>query len=117
MLRWNAAPANRAAIGSHSCPANIDLLKGPDTGIECSMNVGARVSLLRSRARAADYCWGSRGSISTESVRVSRKQPWTPHDQAPTPRKGCPRLGDLEFEACSLQHRVGSELGIRLQPW
>jgi hypothetical protein len=32
---------------SASCPANIDLLKGPGTGIECSMNVGARVSLLK----------------------------------------------------------------------
>jgi hypothetical protein len=40
-------PANRAPIVSASCPANIDLLKGPGTGIECSMNVGARVSLLK----------------------------------------------------------------------
>ena len=40
-------PANRAAIVSASCPANIHLPRPPGTGIGWSINVGARVSLLK----------------------------------------------------------------------
>jgi len=44
-------PRDRAAIVRASCPANIDpISRAPALASRCSMNLGARVSLLKDRA-------------------------------------------------------------------